>query len=190
MFLAELNTLPVAMSNCGAALLMLNMWLRFSTCSCQKYKSSGALAFVSVMQSQSLPVLQMSHVSASCHVCCSKFIDVITAACNPVLGCLTPFKHDYGCCSEFNELKALQSSLAGLAQAEAAACKCLIDGFSLWYATNYGMATQGISTGLMVSRLQGSRIQIAHMSFKTTVTKSQSCFVVTMKLLCSCAYHH
>ena len=44
------------------------------------------------------------------------------------------------CCSEFSELKALQSALAGLAQAEAAACKSLIDSFSLWYTANLGMS--------------------------------------------------
>ena len=40
------------------------------------------------------------------------------------------------CCSEFQQLKVLQSSLPAVAQTEADACKSLIDAFNAWFAAN------------------------------------------------------
>lgn len=41
------------------------------------------------------------------------------------------------CCSEFQQLKVLQSSLPAVAQSEADACKSLISAFNAWFAANY-----------------------------------------------------
>lgn len=40
------------------------------------------------------------------------------------------------CCSEFQQLKVLQSSLPAVAQTEADACKRIIDAFNAWFAAN------------------------------------------------------
>ena len=54
-------------------------------------------------------------------------------------------------CSEFQELKTLQSSLAALAQAEAEACKGLIDAFDAWFAASYASATTSLGGNPTVS---------------------------------------
>lgn len=40
------------------------------------------------------------------------------------------------CCSEFQQLKVLQSTLPDAARSEADACKTLIDAFTAWFAAN------------------------------------------------------
>lgn len=48
------------------------------------------------------------------------------------------------CCSEFQQLKVVQSSLPALAQSEADACKSLIDAFNAWFAANNTSQASGM----------------------------------------------
>ena len=54
------------------------------------------------------------------------------------------------CCSEFQQLKELQSALPALAQSEAEACKSLIDAFSAWFAANYQVQKEGLNGAFQV----------------------------------------
>ena len=53
-------------------------------------------------------------------------------------------------CSEFQQLKLLQSSLPALAQSEAEACKSLIDAFTTWFAANHASHKGGAEDAFQV----------------------------------------
>ena len=59
-------------------------------------------------------------------------------------GNCTVFQYNCVCCSEFQQLKVLQSSLPALAQSEAEACKSLIDAFTTWFAANHASSMAGL----------------------------------------------
>ena len=56
-------------------------------------------------------------------------------------------------CSDFQQLKVLQSSLPALAQSEAGACKALIDTFNAWFAANYASPSGAFDDSHRVSNV-------------------------------------
>ena len=59
--------------------------------------------------------------------------------------------HKLCVCSNFQQLKVLQSSLPALAQSEAQACKTLIEAFNIWFAVNYASPSGTFEDSHLVS---------------------------------------